>query len=350
MKRKRVLILAFVICLTLVLIFVPFRASYAQRAPAPTEVFHLKWSHPLLSASINGPVSEWAAKEVTKRTNGRVQFVHYWAGSLAAPQDHLEAVRTGLTDIGDNMADYTPGKLPLYNVSSLPFLGTDVYKHTLATLELYKTNPVFEAELAKFNQKQWLLQVFSPITLYTRKSVTNAADLKGIRIRGFGHYLKFFEALGAVGVFVSLSEVYTSLQKGILDGGFTVGGAIYPYKLHEVAPYILRAPLGIIACIPSCINLDTWKKLPPDIRKVFDEVANEHPRQMADFQRKVVEEELEKLQAGGAKITNLSQEETVRWKEKAKPIWDEWIKEMEGKGLPGQQVFDEYLRAIEKYK
>jgi len=50
-------------------------------------------------------------------------------------------------------------------------------------------------------------------------------------------------------------------------------------------------------------------------------------------------------------VFDLGAEEIAQWKEiGGKPIWDQWIADMEAKGLPGQKAFDETLRLIEKYK
>jgi hypothetical protein len=47
----------------------------------------------------------------------------------------------------------------------------------------------------------------------------------------------------------------------------------------------------------------------------------------------------------------LDQGELMKWKKIAgQPIWDEWIKQMEKRGLPGRQLFDETSRLVEKYR
>ena len=52
----------------------------------------------------------------------------------------------------------------------------------------------------------------------------------------------------------------------------------------------------------------------------------------------------------GQEIIDLSPEEFEKWKATGKPAWDEWVKQMEAKGLPGQKVLDEAVKLVEKYR
>ena len=50
-------------------------------------------------------------------------------------------------------------------------------------------------------------------------------------------------------------------------------------------------------------------------------------------------------------VFNLAPEEIAEWEKiGGQPIWDQWLADMEAKGLPGQKAFDETLRLIDKYK
>ena len=52
----------------------------------------------------------------------------------------------------------------------------------------------------------------------------------------------------------------------------------------------------------------------------------------------------------GTKFSRLSPEEKQRWREQATPkIWDSWINELEGKGLPAKQTLEQYRSLIKKY-
>ena len=104
------------------------------------------------------------------------------------------------------------------------------------------------------------------------------------------------------------------------------------------------------------MNLDRWNALPQDVKQamidmggiegsvfvsergfgwhVKDKVAAMAKKEGYEWQRAVVDKE-----------------ELEKWKKIiGKPIWKEWVKEMEKKGLPGQKVLDKALQLVEKYK
>ena len=58
----------------------------------------------------------------------------------------------------------------------------------------------------------------------------------------------------------------------------------------------------------------------------------------------------DKINAAGVEITTPSPEliEKITAISETE-VWDKWVEKMEGKGLPGQQVFDTYLKLIKKY-
>ena len=98
------------------------------------------------------------------------------------------------------------------------------------------------------------------------------------------------------------------------------------------------------------MNKDLWNSLPPDIKKAFNELSGAWGM---NFESKVWDEEDAKgkqasIKAGN-KIYNLTPEELERWKSVVRPVWDEWIADMEAKGLPGKKIFDAVMQLKEKY-
>ena len=100
------------------------------------------------------------------------------------------------------------------------------------------------------------------------------------------------------------------------------------------------------------MSQELWDSFPPDIQQAIENVSG---YVAADRYGKNFDDQgkggLEKMQKAGVKVSDISDEELKRWANViGKPIWDEWVAEMESKGLPGQAVLDETLRLAEKYK
>ena len=98
-------------------------------------------------------------------------------------------------------------------------------------------------------------------------------DLKGKRVRGNPLYLSLITSLGGSMVNLQVGEVYSSLQKGTIDGAFGPITGSMDYKWHEVGKYSMRPNFGYIYQF-LFIHHAAYAKLPPDTQKlVVDEAA-----------------------------------------------------------------------------
>ena len=67
--------------------------------------------------------TQWFMREVEKRTNGKVKFVHFPAEQAAKARGLLDAAKSGVIDIALAGNLYTPDRLPLNSIVGLPGLG-----------------------------------------------------------------------------------------------------------------------------------------------------------------------------------------------------------------------------------
>ena len=102
----------------------------------------------------------------------------------------------------------------------------------------------------------------------TNFPVHSVADLRGHKILAPGPSAAWLEGTGAVAVDGGLTTYYTQIQTGVADGVLTILTGAAPYRIHEVAPYITLVGLGGQVTGALSINLDTWNRLPPDVRGV----------------------------------------------------------------------------------
>ena len=101
-------------------------------ASAQTKTFNLTYAQFQPAAHFNNKLSEEYAKEVEKRTNGRVKITVYSGGTLIAADKTYSGIVTGIADMGMSCMAYTRGKFPLSEVIDLP-LG---YKTGVAATKL----------------------------------------------------------------------------------------------------------------------------------------------------------------------------------------------------------------------
>jgi TRAP-type C4-dicarboxylate transport system substrate-binding protein len=142
----------------------------------------------------------------------------------------------------------------------------------------------------------------SGFQIILRQPVGPSGDLAGRKIRGTQNYAGVFSMLGASPVVLPPGEVYTALEKGVVDGAAWPSIGVLDYKWNEVAKYLLR-PLYGSSTYYLFVNLKTWNGL----SKTQQAVLLEQGKKMGDFWDpewlRLTKVEQDKLVADGSKVT-----------------------------------------------
>ena len=97
--------------------------------------------------------------------------------------------------------------------------------------------------------------------------------MKGLKTRVHSVSIaQLVAGLGGEPLTVAFAEVYTALERGTLEAGFTASFAGHSQKWYEVTKYLV-GPVTQVVQLPLVINKTIWKKLPPDIQSVMQEEA-----------------------------------------------------------------------------
>ncbi len=313
-------------------------------ASAPGKVIELKFStfqspqHYIVKNVHN----RWA-QEVEARTKGRVKVTMYYAESLGKAAVHYEMLSTGIAEAGLFLPSYTQGRFPLTGIVEIPFYG-DAVKATRSITDLFNMHLYRE-----YPEIKMLYIVAPPIDIGVKKPVKTMEELKGLKIRTTGGYVtKTLEALGATPVTMPVTEIYTSMERGVVDG-FTINYNSWPgYKLQEVSKNVIVAGFSTPLNIQG-MNINTWKSLPPDIQKIIDGVNTDATQWWLDATAAENTNAVDIMQKAGVNIYYLPDAERARWKEKVKPLWDEWEKDVNAKGLSGTKVRADFEVILKKY-
>ena len=287
------------------------------------------------------------AKEVEKRTNGRVRITVHHSGTLTDANNCYEGVVNDISDIGQSVLSYTRGRFPLMEVLDLPGYPVSARVTTKVCDEFYK----------HFKPKEFAdthvlyMHAHIPGTIaMVKKPVRTLEDLKGMKIRTTGLATKIIEALGGTPVAMSKGDQYDAMSKGVVDGTVSSPNELIGYKVSEVAKYsTILGDVGYVSCMFVVMNNEKWAKLPADIQKVFTDVSNEWVDYTGREWNRI---EIEGFQFGkkvGHNFIYLSPQEQARWSKAVSPLQDDYIKAMQAKGLPGKEAVAYRQQLIEKY-
>ena len=205
---------------------------------------------------------KWVAK-VNAEGKG-VLSINFIGGPKAIPTFEVgNAVKTGVVDLGFSTGAFYTNVMP----------ESDFLKLTQIPIAEQRKNGAFAAINEVWHKKAnmaYLGRVVEnqPFHVYLTKKV-DKPDLTGLKIRITPVYRDFFQALGANVVTTPPGEVYTALERGVVDGyGWPIGG-IFDFNWQEktkfrIDPGFYDAEVSII------MNLDKFKALKPNQRAYLE--------------------------------------------------------------------------------
>lgn len=212
------------------------------------------------------------AKDVDAMSNGRLKIQVFAGGELVPPLGTFDAVSQGTVEIGHGSAYYWAGKVPAAQfMSAVPFgmtaKGMNAWFYSGGGLELwqelYKPFNVipFPGGNSGVQMGGWF-----------KKEIKTIDDLKGLKMRIPGLGGKVLSKAGGTSVLLAGGEVYTALERGVIDATEWVG----PYHderlgLYRAAQYYYypgwHEPGTTLELI---VNAKAWEALPKDLQKILE--------------------------------------------------------------------------------
>jgi TRAP-type C4-dicarboxylate transport system substrate-binding protein len=210
-------------------------------------------------------IEDWA-RRVNEEGKGILQ-INYIGGPKAIPTFEVgNAVKTGVVDLALNTGAFYTNLFP----------EADALKLTQVPVARQRENGTIALINEIWGRKgnmHYLARVVEnqPFHLYINKPLAKP-DLTGMKIRISPVYRDFFQSLGATVVTTAPGEVYTALERGVVDGyGWPIGG-IFDLNWHEKTKF--RVDPGFYdAEVSLVMNLDRWKKLTPAQREFLSRQA-----------------------------------------------------------------------------
>jgi len=291
----------------------------------------------------------WWAKKVEKDSGGKIKITMYGSMQLGGkPPDLYDQVRTGVVDLIFTLPGYTAGLFPATSAFELPFIGAKTPVASAA----------FDAYVRKWGKKDWsqvhpiVFHSAGPGVIHMKEHrLEKLADFQGRKIRTPSRLsTAALKALGATPVPIPSLKVTEALMRNVVDGAVLPWSIALAIRTIDAAKYHVESTLHE-PTLAVLMNKNSYAKLPPDLKKVID--ANSGEWLAIEFGRRWAKDDLRgagKAKKLGHEIIEISSEEEARWRKASQPVYDEWIKEMDAKGLPGRQMVEDAERLVAKYR
>ena len=292
-------------------------------------------------------VPELDRRLVARGSAYHIRWTESYGGSLYKYGETLEGIQVGLTDMGWVGTLWELSKLPLQNVTFYaPFASDDFRVVVDIVNELHRTVPAMNDAWTAQNVKFLGASALDTYHLMTTFRVNSVADLRGRKILAPGPSAAWLEGTGAVAVDGSLTTYYQQIQTGVADGVITILTGAAPNRLHEVAPYITLVGIGSQVTGALAINLDTWNRLPEDVRAELEMLGPEYSRAVADDIAKRYDASIARMRSEGATVTEFPLAEKQKWLAAMPDIAGPWIEATERRGQPAGAALRAYLGAL----
>lgn len=266
-------------------------------------------------------------KRVSAATGGRLEIQPFSAGAVVGVFETLDAVSAGVLDAQSTAPVYWAGKDPGFSViGDLNF----AYQHPWQAEAWYYHRgglDMLREAYARYNVYPVGVSWWGQEALVSKKPLKTTDDFKGLKVRTpQGMFAEIISKLGASIIVVPGGEVYSALDKGVVDAAdWATESMNHRMGFFEVAKTSIR----IGHSMPSqefAVNKGKWDALPADLKAIVSSCVREWC--WDQVQRIAVEDTdaLTQIRGKGAAAGTLDAAEIGKMRALAQKTWEEWSK------------------------
>ena len=215
------------------------------------------------------------AREVEKRTNGRIKIQNFYSGALGAEAASIEAVQLGTQELTFTSTGPVPNFVPAVRILDIPFLFRDK-AHARAVLD----GPIGQDLLKEFESKGFKALAWGENGVRhmtnSKRAVNAPEDLKGLKMRTMENpvHIAAYKGFGIIPTPMAFTEVFTALQQGTVDGQENPLSVIMAAKFDQVQKHLTLTG-HVYSPAVMLMNKASFDKLSPADKQAFLDAAKE---------------------------------------------------------------------------
>jgi TRAP-type transport system periplasmic protein len=237
----------------------PTTAPASTQAQAKAQTITAVYSFPILEANPKNFVAK-----VNSMGAGIVQIDLKGGTEVIPAANQADALRTGAIDLLVSYPpEYAEALMPMVTCINL-FDGTFEQEREIGATALW------DQCFKKFLNSHYVGKIdgYMQYQLFMKKPINKLADIKGKILRGSQSIQPMIKALGASGTIIPVPDLYSALERGVVDGIIISQRGPKQAKLMEVLKCMVE-PCFFQSAAAVLINQDTWNKLSPQAQDVI---------------------------------------------------------------------------------
>jgi TRAP-type C4-dicarboxylate transport system substrate-binding protein len=323
-------------------------AAFAVVASGPVaaDTVSLKVAYPgAPTSTVNTlALAPWM-KSIEADGGGAIELKLYAGGTIGTYHNIYDRLLNGVTDIAYGLFGEYAGQFPKSDVVTLPFETRSSYESAVALYRLYASGLTAD-EFGKVHVLGFGRYPYANI--HARRPVNGIADLKGMKMSAFSRIAsQVIENIGGTPVTMPVTEVYQSLQRGLIDATVVAWTGVETYKYYELAKFHMEAPVTSNHAF-LFMNKDSYAKLTGKEKTALDKHSGEAFSKllgkMFDDSEDAAREKVRAME--GHVIKQVPDAELSEWKARVQPVIDAWVKATPD----GAKVLAAYRAEITKLK
>jgi TRAP-type transport system periplasmic protein len=269
-------------------------------------------------------------KNLTALSGGKMKFT-VLGPDVVPTFEQLQPVQSGIFEMGYTYSAYHSGTTPIA-------IGMDA---TTGDPAKRRETGLFDFVDKEYNKIGIKLISFPPLTPYqfvSRNALPGTKpSLQGMKLRSIPSLQNLIMKLGGSPVTMAGGEIYTSLQKGVIDGAPWTQVGVKDFKLNEVANFLIEPRFGYVSTM-IIMNLKKYEALTPEQKKWLEEAGRKTELDAVAYFNGLIADETAWLKGQGMKVTNMHPEDAAN----IEKYWNDGLWEMAkaSTGAAGKQFHD----------
>lgn len=268
---------------------------------------------------------QWA-ESVAQKSHGEIEIELLPSSSIVGNNETLDAVGAGILQGHITDPSYFAGKNPAFAVfGNMVGAWSDPYQF-LGYMRDYGGEDRYNALVEPYNVHLIRAGAMIPEALVSKRKIETMEDFKGLKIRApEGMVSNIFQLAGAAAVNLPTSEVYTALEKGVIDAAdYTVFATNYTQGYHKYAPYAAYPGFHSMPMMAISLNKDIWDGLSADEQRMLEDSVDEFVDALYKQLTEADQEQVKIAEANGVTISTLSPDELKKFRATAQSEWNNW--------------------------
>ena len=262
---------------------------------------------------------------VEEKSNGKIQITEYPAQSLYKAKAAPVACMQGTLDMCLLPMIYLAGKVPSLNITLFPTLCRS--RDEMLAWRGKEIDKFIKEDLLKHKLVELPTTIAGSAIGSTVKQIKVPSDTKGLKVRVPGKYTqKMFLAQGAGLVTMSSAEVYTGLQRGLIDVCSVGPGSFVSFRFYELLKYYNPYPL-YTNTVSILMGKPAWDKLTDEQKQIFLDCEKEAEDLAAPVANATDTNAIKIFKENGVNVHEPTLEEFQEWEAASTPSRDAFIKD-----------------------